>query len=176
MRLQSVHLIATLGSVLLSFAVLPTAVSAKTKVQPQPRPKLTTLESKFSVKETIDRLTAAVEERGMKVVARVDHAAGAKAVGLELPPTEVLMFGNPKLGTPLMMSNPAAGIDLPMRVIAWQDKAAQDKTGQDKTGKVWIAYTAPADLGVRHGIKDRDEVLKLMAGALGGLVKNASGQ
>jgi uncharacterized protein (DUF302 family) len=144
-------------------AILPATAKPKTQ---QPVKLLATVESKFSVKESMDRLVAAVEQRGMKVAARIDHAAGAKAAGMELPPTEVLMFGNPKLGTPLMQSNPVIGLDLPMRVLAWQDKA----------GKVWIGYAAPSDLGRRYGIKDRDEVLKAMAGALSGLVQGASGQ
>ncbi len=127
---------------------------------------LVTTESKHGVKETLDRLTATLDKRGIKPVARVDHAAGAKVVGMELPPTEVLIFGNPKLGTPLMQSNPEIGIDLPMKVLAWQDKA----------GKVWIAYTAPDALRARHGIKDRDEVFEAMATALQGLTKAASGQ
>jgi uncharacterized protein (DUF302 family) len=127
---------------------------------------LVTVESKFPVKETLDRLSAELDKRGIKVAARIDHAAGAKAVGMELPPTEVLLFGNPKLGTPLMQSNPAIGIDLPMKVLAWQDKA----------GKVWIGYNAADALAARHAIKDRDEVVKTMAGALAGLVKAASGQ
>jgi uncharacterized protein (DUF302 family) len=127
---------------------------------------LVAVESRFPVKETMDRLSAELDKRGIKVAARIDHAAGAKAVGMELPPTEVLMFGNPKLGTPLMLSNPAAGIDLPMKVLAWQDK----------TGKVWVGYNAPEALAARHAIKDRDEVVGAMAGALGGLVKAASGQ
>ncbi len=78
---------------------------------------LVTLESRFSVKETADRLAAEVEKRGMKVAARVDHAAGAKAAGLEMPPTEVVMFGNPKLGTPLMLMAPSIAIDLPMKMV-----------------------------------------------------------
>jgi uncharacterized protein (DUF302 family) len=77
---------------------------------------LVTLESKLGVKESLDKLTATLEQRGIKVAARVDHAAGAKSAGLGLPPTEVLMFGNPKLGTPLMQANPAIGIDLPMKI------------------------------------------------------------
>jgi uncharacterized protein (DUF302 family) len=128
--------------------------------------KLVALESKYDVKETLDRLAAELDKRGIKVAARIDHAAGAKAVGMELPPTEVLMFGNPKLGTPLMQSAPAIGIDLPMKVLAWQDKA----------GKVWIGYTAPETLKARHGISDRDEVFEAMAAALDGLAKSASGQ
>lgn len=127
---------------------------------------LVALESNFDVKQTLDRLAAELEKRGIKVAARIDHAAGAKAVGMELPPTEVLMFGNPRLGTPLMQSAPAIGIDLPMKMLAWQDKA----------GKVWIGYTAPNTLKERHGISDRDEVFKSMAGALDGLARSASGQ
>jgi uncharacterized protein (DUF302 family) len=121
--------------------------------------KLVALESKYDVKETLDRLAAELDKRGIKVAARIDHAAGAKAVGMELPPIEVLMFGNPRLGTPLMQSAPAIGIDLPMKVLAWQDKA----------GKVWIGYTAPETLKARHDISDRDEVIRLMAAALDGL-------
>jgi len=128
--------------------------------------KLVTIESKHSVKESLDRLTAALDQRGIKPVARVDHAAGAKAVGMELPPTEILIFGNPKLGTPLMQANPEVGIDLPMKVLAWQDKA----------GKVWVAYTAPDALKARYDIADRDEVFKAMAAALQALTKAASGQ
>lgn len=128
--------------------------------------KLVTIESKHSVKGSLDRLTAALDQRGIKPVARVDHAAGAKAAGMELPPTEILIFGNPKLGTPLMQANPEVGIDLPMKVLAWQDKA----------GKVWVAYTAPDALKARYDIADRDEVFKAMAAALQALTKAASGQ
>lgn len=127
---------------------------------------LVTLESKFTVKETLDRLAAALDQRGIKVAARVDHAAGAKAVGLDLPPTEVLMFGNPKLGTPLMQANPAIAIDLPLKVLAWQDQA----------GKVWIGYTSPGALKARHAITGQDETFAAMTGVLQGLAKSASGQ
>ncbi len=126
---------------------------------------MVTLESKFSVKETLDRLAGALEQKGIKVAARIDHAAGAKLVGMELPPTEVLLFGNPKLGTPLMQSNPMIGLDLPMKVLAWQDAA----------GKVWLGYAAPDALKARYGIADRDDAFKMMAGALSGLTKAASG-
>ena len=122
-------------------------------------------ESKFPVKETADRLAKAIEEKGLKVAARVDHAAGAKAAGMEMLPAEVVLFGNPKLGTPLMLSNPESAIDLPMKMLVWQDK----------TGKVWIGYVAPDALKVRYGINDRDEVFKTMTGALAGLAKAASG-
>jgi len=117
---------------------------------------LATKPSKYSVKETLDRLTAALKDKGITPVARVDHAAAAKAAGLDLRPTEVLFFGNPKLGTPLMQANRRVGIDLPMRVLAWEDDA----------GKVWIGYARPETLKARYKIEGRDEVFKAMAGAL----------
>lgn len=143
------------------FALLVIIPTGTLQAQP-----LVARESSFSVKETIDRLAAEIEKRGMKVAARVDHAAGAKAVDMGMPPTEVVMFGNPKLGTPLMLSAPSIGIDLPMRMMAWQDKA----------GKVWIGYTAPDVLKERHQIADRDELFKTMAGALDSLARSAAGQ
>ncbi len=126
---------------------------------------LTTRESKFPVKETADRLAKALEEKGIKVAARVDHAAGAKANGLDMPATEVVMFGNPKLGTPLMLANPEIAIDLPMKMVIWQDKA----------GKVWIGYAAPDSLKAKYAIKDKDEAFKAMGGALDAFSKAAAG-
>ncbi len=78
-------------------------------------------ESSFSVSETLDRLEALFEERGIRAAARVDHAAAAVSVEKELRPSQVLIFGNPNLGTPLMQSNPVIGIDLPLKVLAWKD-------------------------------------------------------
>jgi uncharacterized protein (DUF302 family) len=127
---------------------------------------LTIVESKFSVKETADRLAAAIEVKGLKVAARIDHAAGAKAAGLEMPPTEVLMFGNPKLGTPLMMANPQIAIELPMKMVIWQDQA----------GKVQLGYTAPDSLKDRYAITGKDEAFTAMSGALAAFAKQASGQ
>lgn len=126
---------------------------------------ITAMESKFTVKDTTDRLAAELDKRGVKVAARIDHAAGAKAVGLDMQPTEVIMFGNPKLGTPLMLAQPSVAIELPMKMLIWQDKA----------GKVWVGYTAPSSLKERHKIAGQDEPLKMMAGALDGLAKAASG-
>jgi uncharacterized protein (DUF302 family) len=117
------------------------------------------------VKESIDALAQAVEAAGAKVVARVDHAAGAKATGAEMKPMEVLIFGNPKLGTPLIQANPRAGLDLPMKVLAYEDAA----------GKVWIVTTRPSALKTRYGIKGRDEVITAMSGALDKLTGAAAG-
>jgi uncharacterized protein (DUF302 family) len=118
--------------------------------------ELTMKPSKHPVKETVDRLTAALKDKGIAPVARVDHAAAAKAAGLELKPTEVLLFGNPRLGTPLMQASRHIAIDLPMKVLVWEDDA----------GKVWIGYTPPETLKARYKIDGKDEVLKTMAGAL----------
>jgi uncharacterized protein (DUF302 family) len=117
---------------------------------------LITKTSAHSVEQTLDRLEKALKEKGIVVFARIDHAAGAKKVGAHLRPTELLIFGNPKLGTPLMQSNQTMGIDLPLKVLAWEDE----------NGQVWLTYYAPAFLADRHGITDRADVLTQMSGAL----------
>ena len=86
---------------------------------------LITVKSAHSVKDTIDRFEAAAKARGLNVFLRLDHAAGAKKIGKELRPTELLVFGNPQGGTPLMECAQSAGIDLPLKALAWQDAAGQ---------------------------------------------------
>lgn len=125
---------------------------------------LTIVESRFAFKETGDRLANELEKRGIRIAARIDHAAGARSVGLDMMPTEVIVFGNPRLGTPLMLAQPTVAIDLPMKMLIWQDKA----------GKVMVGYTSAAALKERHQISGQDEVLKAMEGALSGLAKIAS--
>jgi uncharacterized protein (DUF302 family) len=125
---------------------------------------LTIVESRFSFKETGDRLTSELEKRGIRIVARIDHAAGAKSIGLEMPPTEVIMFGNPKLGTPLMLAQPSVAIELPMKMLIWQDKG----------GKIMIGYTPASALKDRYQISGQDEALKTLEAALAGLAKIAS--
>lgn len=117
---------------------------------------LVTKKSAHSVAQTLDRLEGALKDKGIVVFARIDHAAGAKKAGMHLRPTELLIFGNPKLGTPLIESKQTIGIDLPLKVLAWQDE----------NGQVWLTYNAPAFLANRHGITDRAQVLKKMTGAL----------
>ena len=120
-------------------------------------------ESPHSVPKTLDRLSVILEKKGITVFARIDHAAGAKKVEQSLRPTQVLIFGNPKLGTPLMTANQRIGIDLPLKALAWEDKA----------GKVWLAYTKPSTLQDRFNIDGRDEVFKKMTGALDKLTSAA---
>jgi len=121
------------------------------------------VESNYSVPETLDRLTKILTSKGITIFARVDHAAGAKKVGKELAPTQLLIFGNPKLGTPLMLSNRNIGLDLPLKALAWQDS----------DGKVRVSYNDPAYLKSRHGISDRDPVFMKMTGVLKKLIGKA---
>jgi uncharacterized protein (DUF302 family) len=103
---------------------------------------LTTIVSAFGPNETMDRLEAEVKSKGLTVFARVDHAAGAVAVGLPLRPTELLIFGNAKGGTPLMQANQVVGIDLPLKALVYEDAAR----------KVWLAYDNPSWIAQRHGL------------------------
>lgn len=112
--------------------------------------------SAHSVAETIDRLEAILKEKGLTIFARIDHAAGAKKADLELAPTQVLIFGNPKLGTPLMAASATTALDLPQKALAYQDAS----------GDVFLVYNNPAYLMTRHEIAGRDEVLKKITGAL----------
>jgi uncharacterized protein (DUF302 family) len=103
---------------------------------------LTTIQSNFGARETMDRLEAEVKAKGLTVFARVDHAAGADAVGMQLRPTELLFFGNARNGTPLMQANQAAGIDLPLKALVYQDG----------DNKVYLAYNNPSWIAQRHGL------------------------
>lgn len=103
---------------------------------------LITIASRFSVRETIDKLAAAATSAGLRVFARIDHAEGASQVGMELRPTELLLFGNPRGGTPLMQDRQTAGIDLPVKALAWEDEL----------GAVWLTYNEAAWIAARHSL------------------------
>jgi uncharacterized protein (DUF302 family) len=120
---------------------------------------LITRQSQFDVNTTLDRLEAALNEKGIKPLARVDHAAAARAVDLELRPTQVLLFGNPRLGTPLMQSDQTAGLDLPMRVIAWEDEE----------GTSWLGYHSPEAMFETLDSQDAAEVIAKMTAVLDAL-------
>lgn len=125
---------------------------------------LVTMKSPYGVDETLDRFEQAVKKKGMTVFARIDHAEGAAKVDKQLRPTQVVIFGNPKIGTLLMQSNQSAGIDLPLKLLAWQDA----------NGQVWIAYNDPGYLAQRHNIGDRDPVVTKMRKALGNFAATAT--
>jgi uncharacterized protein (DUF302 family) len=116
--------------------------------------------SKFSVPETLDRVDALLRSKGIKIFVRVDHSGEAEKVGLKMPPTQLLVFGNPKGGTPVMLAAPTAAIDLPLKALAWQD-------GE---GKVWLSYNDPEYLKKRYGLTD--EQIKTIAGT-GSLIEQA---
>ena len=118
-------------------------------------------QSPYSVGETLDRLEAILKKKGITVFARVDHSAGAVKAGLSMQPTQLLIFGNPKLGTPLMQENRLMGLDLPMKALAWQDDKA-----------VWLAYLNPEAFVSRHNIKNQ-KVIQKMKQALNGISNKA---
>src|SRR5690349_4512957 len=103
---------------------------------------LITIRSGYGPDETMNRFEAEVRSRGMTVFARVDHAAGATAVGLSLRPTDLLIFGHAKAGTPLMQAVQTIGIDLPLKALVWQDAS----------GTTWLSTNDPAWLAQRHGV------------------------
>jgi uncharacterized protein (DUF302 family) len=149
---------------ILLVAALLTAAPAL--AQPAGPDHLINRQSQHDVATTIDRLQAALEEAGITVFGRVDHAANADGVDMELPPTTLLIFGNPRLGTPLMESNRSIGLDLPLKALAWEDDQ----------GRVWLTYTDPSALAERYGIEDRQEVVRRMTGALENFTTQAAAE
>lgn len=126
---------------------------------------LITIASDFPVAETIDRLAALVAERGLAIFARVDHAAGAAKAGMALRPTELLMFGNPSGGTPLMQDRQTAGIDLPLKALAFEDAE----------GRVWLSYNDAAWIADRHGLgPDSKAAVEAIAAGMAKLTKAAA--
>jgi len=125
---------------------------------------LATLPSAHGVTQTVERLMALLAQKGIEVFAHIDHAAGAEKAGLPLRPTQVLIFGNPKAGTPLMQSQQTVGLDLPLRVLVWEDAA----------GKVWLTYRPVKDLARQHHISDRDETVRALDTGLGALARAAA--
>ena len=108
---------------------------------------MVTVASGWSVGETIDRLQAVATGAGLQVFARIDHAGNAASVGMDLRPTELVVFGNPRGGTPLMQDRQTSGIDLPVKALAWQDA----------DGKVWLTYNDATWIADRHGLGAESE-------------------
>lgn len=118
------------------------------------------LTSPYSVPETLRRLESLLQARGLAIFARIDHSGEAEKAGLKMRPTELLIFGSPKQGTPLMVASPTPAIDLPLKALAWEDAS----------GKVWLSYNTPEYLKERHNIPD--ELLKNISG-VGALLQKA---
>lgn len=127
---------------------------------------LTSVLSPYSVSDTIDKLETVLEAKGMKVFSRIDHAAGAAGADLELRPTIVLLFGNPKVGTPLMQCSQSIAIDLPQKMLAWQDEA----------GDIHLGWNDPLYLKGRHDTAGCDEVFTKVSGALANFAKAATAE
>jgi uncharacterized protein (DUF302 family) len=120
--------------------------------------------SQFDVQGTADRFVAAVEKAGLKVFSRIDHAAGAAKVEQSLRPTQLVIFGSPKVGTALLTSDQRIGIDLPLKALVWEDAE----------GQVWLSYNSPDYLFNRFAIDDRAKVKKKITGALSKLSQSAT--
>jgi uncharacterized protein (DUF302 family) len=126
---------------------------------------LITVRSSYGPADTMSRLEAEVRGKGLTVSARIDHAAGAAGVGLSLGPTELLIFGNARGGTPLMQSDQTIGIDLPLKALVWQDAS----------GDTWLSYNDPDWLAKRHGLgHEVDATVNGLAAALDALVRTAT--
>lgn len=124
------------------------------------------LESEFGVKQTADRLEKTLREAGMTVFARIDHANNAASVDMELRPTELLIFGNPKIGTKLMQCQQTVALDLPQKALVWEDEQ----------GKVWLGFNAPQFLTERHGVDQCEEVIEKIQNALTRFAESATKQ
>ena len=118
------------------------------------------LGSPYSVAETLKRVEAVLRGKNLTVFARIDHSGEAEKVGLKMRPTQVIIFGSPKGGTPVMVAAPTVAIDLPLKALVWEDAE----------GKVWVSYNGPEYLKQRHNIPD--ELVKNIAGA-GALLEEA---
>lgn len=122
------------------------------------------VKSSHSVALTADRLEQALKKKGMRVFIRIDHAGGAREHGMTLPPTELVIFGNPKVGTPLMQCAALAAIDLPQKALIWEDE----------NGQVWLSYNDPKYLAKRHSIQGCDAVIAKVEKALAGFSRKAT--
>lgn len=117
---------------------------------------LISVKSFHDVKNTADRLETVLKEKGMAVFLRINHSEGARKVGKKLRPTELMIFGNPKVGAPLMLCGQTVAIDLPQKALIWQDE----------TGQVWLTYNDPKYLATRHGLNACKVVLDKVKNAL----------
>jgi uncharacterized protein (DUF302 family) len=127
---------------------------------------LVTLPSAHGASATVDRLKSLLGEKKIQVFADIDHAAAAKQVGLTLRPTRVVIFGNPQAGTPLMQSRQTIGLDLPLRILIWEDEAK----------KVWLTYRRPSLLAEQHQVAGQDKAVKALDDGLEALARAATGK
>jgi uncharacterized protein (DUF302 family) len=141
---------------LIALALLATPLAARAEIN--------RLRAAQNVPATVAKLLKAVKARRLKVFAVIDHAAGAKSAGMTLPPAVLVVFGNPKIGTPLMQASPTMGLELPIRMLVWQDKQ----------GRTWIGYVPPAAMARRRGVPTDHPVIRRMGKALDAVAREAA--
>lgn len=122
------------------------------------------VQSSFNVKTTADRMESVLKEKGMTVFNRINHSEGADKVGIKLRDTELIIFGNPKVGSPLIQCQQSVALDLPQKALIWEDEQAQ----------VWISYNDPKYLEKRHDIAGCEQVISKIENALAGITKSAA--
>lgn len=125
---------------------------------------LVQIKSQYSVEQTASRLVDGIEAKGLKLFTQIDHAAGAKSVGLTIPPTQLILFGNPKVGTPLMQCSSSVAIDLPHKALVWEDTS----------GQVWVGYNDAQYLSQRHNLANCEAVLNKVGNVLRSLATEAA--
>lgn len=122
------------------------------------------IKSAYTVENTMNRLEVALKEKGMTIFSRINHASGAKSVGKELRPTQLLIFGNPEIGTKLMQCKQAIGIDLPLKALVFEGEA----------GQVWLTYNNPTYIAARHSMNNCGEIITKIGKALSNFAKVAT--
>ena len=148
----------------ISVQTLVIAILLSTQAYANSSDGIVIIKSNNSVTATIDKLETVLKNKGMTIFKRVDHAAGTEKAGLKLRPTELLIFGNPKVGTPLMLCSQTAALDLPQKALAYKDE----------NGQVWLAYNDPAYMANRHNIKDCEAAIQKVTNVLAKFSKAAT--
>ncbi len=140
----------------ISVQALVIAILLSTQAYADPSNGIVRIKSNNSVTATIDKLEIVLKNKNMTIFKRVNHTAGAEKAGLQLRPTELLIFGNPKVGTPLMLCSQTAALDLPQKALAYKDES----------GQTWLLYNDPAYMAKRHDLQDCEEAVKKVSNAL----------
>lgn len=149
---------------IIAIAVIGLGMSTVAFAEKTPVDGFTSVASAHNVKDTADKLEAVLASKGMTIFTRINHAQGAKSIDQSLRDTEVVLFGNPKVGTPLMQCTQSVAIDLPQKALVWEDK----------NGAVWLSYNDPSYLAARHHITGCDNVLEKVSGVLAAFAKAAT--
>ena len=152
------------ASALAAAALVALSVTGPARVPAAESREVVHVESRYGVEDTVERARRMIEHQGLRVFGVIDHQAAAKKIGETLAPTRVLVFGNPELGTRIMRENRVAGLDLPMKLLVWEDA----------DGVVWISYHRADALAARHGFEARDKRFDRMASVLKTLAKAAA--